>query len=262
MGSTPSITVTHGSGRTHVNVETQANTWLILSGSTDPPSYVNAQFEKEDVHSDSKEDGKYISQIIKNVQIVEHYACISWVSKYVTLSNRYSNMQAKRSDAFNQIEDLCKKASNKPQDNGKNYVYIYYTGHGSNGDWCFNDGIITLKNIINIANKYKKVTELNIYSQCCGSGDWCVELEKYKYKTHLTIAIFASSRPGCVSYGNNNGSTWTRFLFNSERGYARRNQLKWTSGVMEDGKYVLEKMDYEHLQVGYKFWKPLEEIED
>eukprot|EP01084_Bolivina_argentea_P256758 432404_1 len=197
-------------------------TWLILSGSTDPPVNVNAQHEQEDVHSDAKENGKYIYQIIKNVQILEHHVA---QDKDYELGNSYRNMNAKKKDALNEIEGVFNAAIK----NRHCKVCIYYTGHGSNGNWCFKDNIIKLSDIMNIANEYKKINQLFIYSQCCKSGNWCKQLEYYKHgKTHHKfIGLYASSQYGSVSYGNINGSTWTRYYFNNEKKYAVKNNLQF-----------------------------------
>ena len=101
---------------------------LILAGTTDPPGY-NAQCEEREDSSDCKENGNYLKQVIKNMQIVEH--SIKWGEhddgyKY-RLYNSYKNNKAKRSDALQQIVGLFEEAKAK-KCSGWNRVKIYYTG--------------------------------------------------------------------------------------------------------------------------------------
>ena len=53
-------------------------------------------------------------------------------------------------------------------------VLIYYFGHGkkNTGDWCFKDGYITFKDIIELYNKFCKGSVLTIVSDCSHSGHW------------------------------------------------------------------------------------------
>eukprot|EP01084_Bolivina_argentea_P154879 269958_1 len=198
-----------------------SQSWLILAGSTDPPNNINAQKE-EDFGGDSKEDGNYLSQIVKNMQIVEQSLQFKDKSK---LYNSYRNMKAKRADGLAQIEGLFESAVK----NKDIFVNIYYTGHGSDGNWCFNDGVIKLQDIIDIASKYKNYFDqvfkanneftafgVGISSQCCKSGNWCEQLRNYKGKLNCAIVINASSWPGESSWGNKNGSYWTRYEFGHE----------------------------------------------
>eukprot|EP01084_Bolivina_argentea_P254293 427485_1 len=198
--------------------------YLILAGTTNPPSEYNAQSERDEQESDCKEDGNYLKQIIKNMQIVEH--SIKW-DKEKKLFNSYRNLRAKKKDALDQIVGLFQTAKQNKA-NGCNWITIYYTGHGSGGNWCYSDGTIKLDDIVRIANKYgKDFTSLHIYSQCCQSGNWCVQLENYKNKINIDISIESSSLPWKSSYGSNNGSTWTRYKFNDEGDYATKNHLKF-----------------------------------
>ena len=154
------------------------------------------------------------------------------------------NRIAKCKDILEQIEGVFEevtqlKALNK-------CIFIYYTGHGSGGDWCFKDGRIKLNDIKQIANKYYDSDDnsigLHIFSQCCQSGNWCERLKDIGFPKHMYINIRGSSRPGKFSRGNSKGSTWTRYMFNDEQGYAKSKGLKWTRGMI-NGLYRYQLKD-------------------
>jgi len=58
---------------------------------------------------------------------------------------------------------------------------IYYTGHGEfgTGNWCFKDGTISLQEILALYFDYVRGKLLYIFTDCCYSGHWVVELAKY-----------------------------------------------------------------------------------
>lgn len=209
-----------------------SSSWLIIAGSTDPPKHINAQKEA-DFDSDSKEDGNYLSQIVKNVQIVEQ--SIEFKDK-CKLYNSYRNMKAKRKEALEQIKGLFESAVK----NKDGSVGIYYTGHGANGNWCYSDGVITLDDVLNIANQYKEYYDqvfkssnnftafgVTIWSQCCGSGSWCQQLAKYKGKFNFAVQVHASSWPGETSWGSKYGSYWTRYKFGKEMDCEKKVKPSW-----------------------------------
>eukprot|EP01084_Bolivina_argentea_P065523 119422_1 len=81
------------------------------------------------------------------------------------------------------IELLCQFAKYHSNKNPKNSIVVYYTGHGAEktGDWVLCDKDLALKQIINIFKRYKKdISSFNIIADCCYSGNWALELEKYK----------------------------------------------------------------------------------
>eukprot|EP01084_Bolivina_argentea_P223962 378824_1 len=220
--------------------------WLILSGATEPPSRLNPEHETAESNSDCEEKTNYLKQIISNVKIVEHN--IQWGKHTYSnthLHNSYRNMNGKKKDGLDQIIDVFQTANKKAQTLDSSQVTIYFTGHGVKhyGNWCFKNGTIKLHDIITIANKYgKKIKQLYIYSQCCYSGNWCVDLEKYKNKCVIpSVCIKAASHPGCSAWGSNKGSTYTRWQFNNEIKYGNQMKLKYTFAMLAGNYYSIDK---------------------
>ena len=58
---------------------------------------------------------------------------------------------------------------------------MYYTGHGEveTGNWCFKDGTICLHEILALYSTCFHGKLLYIFTDCCYSGHWVVELAKY-----------------------------------------------------------------------------------
>ena len=62
-------------------------------------------------------------------------------------------------------------------------VIIHYIGHGKKmtGDWCFSDGFITLRELLDLymSNTHFKGQVLNIISDCSYSGSWVKECMEF-----------------------------------------------------------------------------------
>lgn len=234
----------------------QTCSFLILAGTTDPPKSINAESEldnnnDDDKNDDGKANGNYLPQVIKNIQIVEHDLIknidhnSNHCFKY-ELFNCYRNMRATKKEALHQIDGVFQDAIKYETYFGyrNNRVGIYYTGHGSNGNWCFIDGVITLKDIFDIISKYEKCYvsylrfEICIYSQCCKSGNWCKELSNYaEYcgEHYVDIDIYASSHPDNVSFGNEDGSYWTKYYWENMKDVA--DKVNGSMATVHGGKY-------------------------
>merc|ERR1712228_746511 len=98
---------------------------------------------------------------------------------------------------------ICMEIAEHFENNKDQYrnIHIYYTGHGETdtGNWCFSDGVISLKDVM---KKYRikragNRDALNLIIDCCYSGDWALELRQYKA---WLATINAASYPGKVAY--------------------------------------------------------------
>ena len=70
----------------------------------------------------------------------------------------------------------CVKNNKKNKQN----VHLYYTGHEQRvtGDWCFDDGVVTLDGIMKFIKTRDKNKSIYIYADCCYSGQWAWNLRK------------------------------------------------------------------------------------
>ena len=123
--------------------------------------------------------------------------------------------------------------------NSNNDIHIYYTGHGQKGtgNWCFDNGVVTLDDIIKNTKSVNK--SIYIYADCCYSGQWAVELHKYQGKCR-NVYIETASRPGEVAWDTKDGGMFT--LVKSDNGkYQDFAKLSGCQGRLDkDGSYTMK----------------------
>ena len=139
--------------------------WLLLSGSTDPPSGINIS-DRRTRDKPGDRGGTFLPGITRDLTNVEDAVG----SK---LFNTVKDLYMTKSAAFGHIEklfDTCMRREVKPM--------LYYTGHGEigTGNWCFADGTISIQEIIDLlpVGVYYPM----IFSDACYSGHWanfCLE---------------------------------------------------------------------------------------
>ena len=103
-----------------------------------------------------------------------------------------SNNLIKYEFILNIIAETCKYAK---KNNAKG-IQIYYTGHSelNTGNWIFNNGIITFKQIINIIINNWGNQFFDIFCDCDFSGNWTKQLYKYINKLRI-VSVHAASFP-------------------------------------------------------------------
>ena len=125
--------------------------------------------------------------------------------------NDFTTSQAKKT-----IEAVCEAVAAERSGNGKKHsITIYYGGHGEEykGNWCFQDGVLKLEEIVNIFKKYKEdVERLLMVADCCFAGNWVVKLGGYDDDEYGKIWMQAPW-PGQVAKGSSAGGNLTRHLY-------------------------------------------------
>jgi len=103
----------------------------------------------------------------------------------------------KKSHVTKQLEKFF-KASNRIET-----FILYYTGHGNDlGDWVFEDGEISLRDILanfekrsnpsknrNYDSKQSNFPVLVIISDCCYSGKWIEEMTEYHTSKKMRVVL-------------------------------------------------------------------------
>jgi len=70
---------------------------------------------------------------------------------------------------------------------------IYYTGHGdANGDWCFPEGKISWKDLLDLYSESKLTQVPSILSDCCHSGTWCWRAAEHQKKSGQKLQVIAA----------------------------------------------------------------------
>ena len=133
-------------------------------------------------------------------------------------------------------------------DPGRKYAAIFYSGHGTvgTGNWCFNEGRVGLEDILEIARHYSAGFDcLDLVLDCCCSGNWCVELQKVK-DVDFDINIYAASWKDRLTWGNDEGSFWTRFMYQKNEitnPKTESRQIRWTlASRTRQGVYKITHM--------------------
>ena len=75
---------------------------------------------------------------------------------------------------------------------------IWYAGHGtSQGDWLFEDGVITFEDILGLYGKYFFNRLLYIVTDCCYSGTWVTKLAEKLDEMGVKACGHQAKRLGC-----------------------------------------------------------------
>eukprot|EP01084_Bolivina_argentea_P006979 13168_1 len=193
-----------------IRIQDDSEIYLLIQGCTATKGNHNIAKKKgDDYKSDKWGDGKYLGGMPVDIFNMDRY-----IKKWNGLMYWHNTLVDRegltRQRVLNSIDSLCKFAK---RNKGKaNRVFVYYTGHGvtNKGDWCFSDGVVKLKQIIDIFKGYKNnIQYFNILCDCCYSGNWALELEKYKDECDMYLE--AATWPGFVAYDNEkNGGYWTQ----------------------------------------------------
>lgn len=83
---------------------------------------------------------------------------------------------------------------------------LYFSGHGSNGNLCFSDGMINIQSIIDFVEKLKAKNKI-IILDCCYSGKFYVPGAK-QMKLEETISTFAGAGTVVLASSSSNESSW------------------------------------------------------
>ena len=133
--------------------------WLLLSGATDPPEEIGiSERRTRDVQGDR--NGAFIAGVTRDLVNTED---VVGTKLFNTVKDLYLTKDA----ALQQISrffEKCKLKEAKPM--------LYYTGHGEigTGNWCFEDGTISIQEIFDMlpGGLYYPM----IFSDACCSGHW------------------------------------------------------------------------------------------
>ena len=133
--------------------------WLLLSGATDPPQEIGiSERRTRDVQGDR--NGAFIAGVTRDLVNMED---VVGTKLFNTVKDLYLTKDA----ALQQISrffEKCKLKEAKPM--------LYYTGHGEigTGNWCFEDGTISIQEIFDMlpGGLYYPM----IFSDACCSGHW------------------------------------------------------------------------------------------
>ena len=87
------------------------------------------------------------------------------------------NTIVERDIVLGSFRKIVREAPKGP--NGEKRICVYFSGHGSNGDWLFVDGTITLQDIVDQLDE-KDIVTLYVYSDCCNSGSWIKKLIEHQ----------------------------------------------------------------------------------
>ena len=146
--------------------------WLLLSGAADPPYNI----ETSNRRPRGKGDQTLNRKDIKNMEDALHKKGFP----FRTVQKRDITVQEAKKE-IQRLFDECNLGDIEYSERYRNYRFvenavIYYTGHGEShtGNWCFKDGVLTLKEIMRI---FRGSFDLKptIVSECCYSGRWATE---------------------------------------------------------------------------------------
>ena len=142
--------------------------WLLLAGATDPPEDVSIS-DRRTRDAEGDKSGAFLQGIAKDLANME--AAIFAIRG--KLFNSIKDMYMTKGVALYHIKrffDDCQIGGFKPM--------LYYTGHGQvgTGNWCFNDGTISVEEILGLlpGGCYYPV----LFCDTCYSGNWanfCLE---------------------------------------------------------------------------------------
>ena len=152
----------------------------------------------------------------------------------------YNTLENIRSLKCKDVIKAIKNCAKYGNDNRHGWIAIYYTGHGQEktGNWCFSDGVINLKQVLNaIFTSWGKIG-ITLYLDCCYSGNWAMELQKYQNK-EWSVEINAATFPGNVAYDLPNGGMFTSKI-SSLNNESVSKRLYWCNGSVQYDEYSLD----------------------
>lgn len=133
--------------------------WLLLSGASNPPGEIDVS-DRRTRDIPGEKSGSFLSGVISDLRNMEEA-----VGK--KLGNTVKNFYLTKSDAIQEILRffrICRDRELIPM--------LYYTGHGEigTGNWCFHDGTISIKEIVDLLPSETYFP--TIFSDACYSGHW------------------------------------------------------------------------------------------
>ena len=133
--------------------------WLLLSGAMDPPKNIDIS-KRRTLDTPGDRSGTFLAGVSLDLVNMEDVV-------RAKLFNTVKDLYLTKSSALGHIRtffDTCKSQGAKPM--------LYYTGHGEicTGNWCFDDGTISIQEIFNMVPEgyYYPM----IFSDTCYSGHW------------------------------------------------------------------------------------------
>ena len=177
--------------------------WILIAGTTSSPSSIKTSDKK-------RENGNYLDGITSDLHNVKN-----WINNTLGGDDGMNVLDTIVQDMKYlskwTVLDRIQKCAKKTVTYRDAHIYIYYTGHGEKhtGNWCFADGIISLKEVIDAVESVNSGCTIYIIADCCYSGDWVVELKQYKGKYKRDIYVDAACLPGTVAWDTPNGGMFT-----------------------------------------------------
>ena len=140
--------------------------WLLFSGASNPPWKITISDRRTGRDCPGARGGTFLSSVTHDLANME-------ASVQAELFSTVKDLRLTRTAALGHIKSLfetCRRHRAKPM--------LYYTGHGEKGtgNWCFEDGKITIDTILD--NLPEGTLPPMIFSDTCYSGHWanfCLE---------------------------------------------------------------------------------------
>ena len=137
----------------------QANKWLLLAGATDPPENVKISNRR---NRGSDRSGSFLHGVKSDMLNMESVTCVKEnlhnTVRDLYLTKDYAKIKIKK------LFDICLAK--------KVRAVVYYTGHGEigTGNWCFDDGTLSLQDLANLLpeRSFKPL----LIADSCFSGCW------------------------------------------------------------------------------------------
>jgi len=134
--------------------------WLLLSGASDPPSGITISDRRTRDDISGVRSGTFLSGVTYDLANMER---LVGNDLFNTIKDLYLTKSV-ATDHIKELFDKCKCNRFKPM--------LYYTGHGEKGtgNWCFQDGKISIQEILNMLPEGTFYPM--IFSDTCYSGHW------------------------------------------------------------------------------------------
>eukprot|EP01084_Bolivina_argentea_P035255 65407_1 len=206
--------------------------WILIAGTTNSPSYIKASDKVRD-------NGSYLDGITADLHNMEKFVNMHNGDSCYTLDTIIQDMKYLSKKT---VIDRIKKTAKNTRKNGG--IYLYYTGHGAanTGDWCFADGVVSLKEVIDAVKSSDPTLDIRIHADCCYSGNWIIKIAEFKGK-YKNIYIEAASHPGKVAYDTANGGMWTLVFTSKEEKKDFKKLLRCEGGLNYYGNYFIDYID-------------------
>ena len=225
------------------NIDVEDKTvWLLIRGCTKTRgSYDISKKVGRDYSSSKWSNGSYLGGMKVDINRME-----KWINDNDEDNYWYNTLVDNQGLTIKKVLKSIIETAVSAMENNADTLGIYYTGHGETktGNWCFSDGVLKFDAImyaLTLVNKeWKDEIDVKIASDCCYSGNWCIESCKYIDKLYDSrVEILAASWPGKKAYDDSKeGGYWTSSVF----GGRYKDNLKWCMSVCEYGssniKYI------------------------